>query len=37
MLPKTQMTVCSWKGKEADSIKVLPMKIHMALVRVTPQ
>ena len=30
MSPKAQMTVCSWKGKEGDLIKVLLMKMHMA-------
>ena len=37
MLLKVQTTVWSWKGKEGDFIKVLLMKMHMALVRVTPQ
>ena len=37
MLPKAQTTVWSWKGKEGDLIKVLLMKMHMALVRVPPQ
>ena len=36
MLTKVQMTVCSWKGKEGDFMKVLPMEMHMVLVRVTP-
>ena len=37
MLPKAQTTVCSWKGKEGDLMKVLPVEKHMVLVRVTPR
>ena len=36
MWPKAQMTVCSWKGKEGDLMKLFPMKKHTELVRVTP-